>query len=40
MDELVIPVKVGIQSAGASGSWVKPRMTVIDASIGFNLTRY
>jgi hypothetical protein len=48
MDELVpgsspgqaIPAKAGIQSAEASGSRVKPGMTVTDASIGFKLTRY
>jgi hypothetical protein len=40
MDELVIPAKAGIQSARASGSRVKPGMTVKFASIGFNLTLY
>jgi hypothetical protein len=40
MDEPVIPAQAGIQSAGASGSRVKPGMTVIDASIGFNLAKY
>ena len=38
--DLVIPAKAGIESAAASGSRVKPGMTVNVASIGFNLTMY
>jgi hypothetical protein len=40
MDGFVIPAKAGIHSAAASGSRVKPGMTVNVASIGFNLTMY